>query len=234
MRVQKDYLGIVPARGGSKSIPKKNLIPLAGKPLLQYTFEEASKSKNLDWIIFTSDSLEMIELSLKFPKIKAPFVRPPELAGDSSTQVDVVLHSLSWLENNYSLFFNNILLLQPTSPFRTSEDIDCAIKEHKIKGSNRCLVGVSDVLQHPCEMISEEHPIKYAVEPKREGRQFFPTYKFINGAIYITPVSFFIKEKRFYPKYDFDLFHMSQKSGIDIDDFFQLKIAEGIASYDEN
>lgn len=227
--LQMSYLGVIPARKGSKGIPNKNLVFLSGKPLLQYTIEAASNSRLLDRIILTSDSLEMIKLASTFPRVEAPFVRPSNLAEDNSSQVDVVLHLLGWLKTEHSMNFDNIVLLQPTSPFRTSEDIDSAIQGHKC---GRCLVGVSDVLQHPCEMISEEQPIRYAVEPQKEGRQFFPMYKFINGAIYITPVSFLSKEGAFYPRHDFDLFNMDRKKGMDIDDAFQLRLAEGISDYE--
>lgn len=117
-------LGLIPARGGSKGIPRKNIKKLNGKPLIEYTFESAKKSKKLDKIIVSSDDDEIINFS-KDNGISAPFKRPTEHARDNSSTFSVVKHVIDYFENNYQ-FFDAICLLQPTSPFRSKNLIDDA------------------------------------------------------------------------------------------------------------
>jgi len=223
------YLGIIPARGGSKGIPRKNLVQIGGKPLLQYTFEAASYSKRLSDIIFTSDDIEMIDFPKNFNKIRAPFIRPKYLASDTASSIDVINHVL----DNISYTPYAIVLLQPTSPFRTAEDIDIAIQAFEDSKSHS-LIGVTEVLQHPCEMVSiANNKIKWAVKPLKSNRQSFPPYYFISGAIYITKTSFFRKSKILYNNKSY-LYNMSKISGIDIDDYFQLKLARCLINNKES
>jgi len=224
--MNKRYLGIIPARAGSKGIPNKNMTDLGGKPLIAYTLSAASASKNLDRIIFTSDSPVMVEFAGSFPRIEVPFIRPSELAQDDTPQKAVVKHACE--EIGYETF-DHIFLLEPTCPFRTTEDIDMAIDMHSDKCPSECLVGLSRVLQHPCEMVSLSVGIRKAVEaPNHNGRQAFPEYFFISGAVYITPKEFFMSHGKLYDDLNFVPFFTSQRSAVDIDEPFQLQIAEGL------
>ena len=113
-------LAIIPARGGSKGIPRKNIKDFCGKPLIAWTIQEALESKYVDRVIVSTDDKEIKNISLKFGA-EVPFLRPKELSRDNSQGIDVMLHAINIFSN-----FERIVYLQPTSPFRTVIDIDSA------------------------------------------------------------------------------------------------------------
>lgn len=121
-------LGLITARGNSKSIPGKNIKELAGKPLIAYTIEAAKKSRYLSRVIVSTDSEEIAAISRRFGA-EAPFLRPVELATDQSTSLEAAQHALNWLKENQGEEYDYVMLLQPTSPLRTAEDIDNAIEK---------------------------------------------------------------------------------------------------------
>jgi CMP-N,N'-diacetyllegionaminic acid synthase len=124
----KKILGVITARGGSKGIQGKNIKLLAGKPLIAYTIEAAKASKYLTRFIVSSDDPKIIEVSKKYGA-DVPFVRPLELARDQSTSIEVVQHGLNWLKENQNESYEYLMILQPTSPLRTTQDIDECIKK---------------------------------------------------------------------------------------------------------
>jgi N-acylneuraminate cytidylyltransferase/CMP-N,N'-diacetyllegionaminic acid synthase len=128
MYKNKKILGIITARGGSKGIPGKNIKELGGKPLIAYTIEAANKSNYLTRTIVSTDYKEIAEVSKKYGA-DVPFLRPAELAQDKSTSMEVVQHALNWLKENEGEEYDYLMILQPTSPFRTAEDIDECIKK---------------------------------------------------------------------------------------------------------
>src|SRR6185369_679302 len=112
-------LGLIGARGGSKGIPRKNLVDLAGHPLISYTFREAQQSKLLDRVVLTTDDEEIADLARQ-SGIEVPFLRPENLASDTAALGDAIQHALEWLLEHEGYKPDAILLLQPTSPLRTS------------------------------------------------------------------------------------------------------------------
>ena len=122
-----DILGVIPARGESKSIPRKNLANLAGKPLLAYTAECALKSRTLTRVILSTDDTEIAEIGQGYG-LEVPFLRPPELAQDQTLIVPVLQHLLKWLEENENYHPDVLVLLQPTSPFRRPQHVDQAVR----------------------------------------------------------------------------------------------------------
>lgn len=128
MYKNKKTLGVITARGGSKTIPRKNIKLLAGKPLIAYTIKAAKDSKFLTRCIVSSDDREIISISKKYGA-DVPFVRPKELAGDKSGSIEVVQHAIKWLKENDGQKYDYIMILQPTSPLRTGRDIDECIKK---------------------------------------------------------------------------------------------------------
>ena len=120
-------LAIIPARGGSKGVPHNNIKLLQGKPLLAYTSEIALKSKYLTEVTISSEDEQIIEVA-KILGLKVPFIRPMELAQDTTPTLDVIIHALKWYENQ-NIFFDAVCLLQVTSPFRTVEFLDLAIEK---------------------------------------------------------------------------------------------------------
>lgn len=118
-------LGLVPARGGSKGVPRKNVRPLQGKPLLRYTAEAALAAQRLSHVALTTDDEEIAEVG-RMSGINVPFMRPAELAQDGTPMLPVVQHALGWYEAR-GLRFDAVCLLQPTNPLRTADDIDRCI-----------------------------------------------------------------------------------------------------------
>jgi len=119
-------LGLIPARGGSKAIPRKNIVLLAGKPLLAYTCEAAAGSLKLDRVILSTDDPEIVQVAEKYG-VDAPFIRPGNLADDEAPILPVIRHALDWLDEKEGTHYDVIVLLQPTSPLRKSTHIDAAV-----------------------------------------------------------------------------------------------------------
>jgi len=117
-------LALIPARGGSKGLPRKNILPLSGKPLIAWTVEAAKNSKYIDNCIVSTDDIEIAECAEKYGA-EIPFLRPPNLATDFTSSNDVILHAIENIHDNYDL----LVLLQPTSPLRTEYDIDNGIEK---------------------------------------------------------------------------------------------------------
>lgn len=124
----KKILGVITARGGSKGIPEKNIKPLNGKPLISYTIKAAHGSKYLDYSLVSTDDPKIARVSRKY-KARVPFMRPAELATDIAKSIPVVLHALDWLRKHKKQKYSYAMILQPTSPLRTAQDIDECIKK---------------------------------------------------------------------------------------------------------
>jgi N-acylneuraminate cytidylyltransferase/CMP-N,N'-diacetyllegionaminic acid synthase len=204
---------------------------LAGKPLLQYTIEAALKSEKLSYIFLSSDNEEIIEFARRF-KIDTDYKRPTALAQDSTSTADTVLDGLEWLKATKHIEPRYIVLLQPTSPLRTSADIDSAIDAH-LAHSTQSLVSVHKMLEHPCNcLVSSKVAGWHYLSPRPGGvnrRQDFPDdFYFINGAIYIRNTEAFLREKTFVVDGESHLFNMPEERGIDINTMLDLAIAEGI------
>jgi CMP-N-acetylneuraminic acid synthetase len=200
-------------------------VPLGDRPLVQYTLEAARRSRRLDRVLLSSDDAEIIALAQRLG-IRAPFTRPAELASDTASTVDVVLHALDWLAREEAYAPSAIVLLQPTCPFRDAADIDAAVATYEATG-RETLLSVSPVLQHPCEMVRVRGDrLEWAVPhpaPGR-GRQAFPPYYFIDGAIYITTPRF-LRERRAFHDETSAIHVIARNHGFDIDDPQQLELA---------
>ena len=120
-------LAVIPARGGSKSIPSKNLVPLAGRPMIEYTFEAAIASQYISRTILSTDDPDIVALGREYG-ISAPFLRPAELARDDSPTLPVIQHAVRFIETEENYRPEYVVLLQPTSPLRTADHIDCALQ----------------------------------------------------------------------------------------------------------
>ena len=175
-------LGIIPARGGSKGIPGKNLKNIAGKPLIAWTIEAAAASRYLDWSVLSSDDIEIIEVAKKYG-CEAPFRRPVKYARDDSPSIELLLHAVNALPG-----FDIVVLLQPTSPLRVAADIDGCLECLINTGASSC-VSVREVKDHPywtfwvkpdgrlCSFVSEPSALN-------SRRQDLPHALCLNGAVY--------------------------------------------------
>lgn len=133
----KNIIGIIPARGKSKRIPKKNIKLLAGKPLIVYTIEAALKADSIDRLIVSTDDREIAEVARKY-KTEIPFMRPSCLAEDATPDQPILIHALKWLKEKEGYQPDIVVNLRPTTPFKTPEIIDAVIK--KIIDSNANIV----------------------------------------------------------------------------------------------
>lgn len=192
------FLGVITARGGSKGIRGKNIYPVLGKPLIAYTIDAATKSQYLDDCIISTDSERIAEIAIKWGG-NVPFLRPTEIAQDSTPSVDVLIHALQWYEEHWNRKVDAVVLLQPTAPMRLPEDIDNAIVKFK-KGSARSLFSCyEEKAAHPFVMYIEEHGLLRPLLFKEDvvmRRQEFPPVYVRNGAIYISSRELLLVEKR--------------------------------------
>jgi len=224
------YLGFIVARAGSKGIPGKNLKKLCGKPLIQYTIEEALKSKFLDHVFLSTDGEDILSFGKKFKGLDCDYSRPSELATDEASTVDTLIHGIGWLQAQKGLSFENIVLLQPTSPLRRVIDIDEAICHYE-KGNKNSLVSVNLVSENPMECVQTEKRggWSYVAEPTANAsrrQDYDKKFYFINGAIYIRNTKEFLKEKNLIIKNKSDLYEMPRERGVDIDTDLDFAVAE--------
>jgi CMP-N-acetylneuraminic acid synthetase len=220
-------LGLITARGGSKGIPRKAVAPLSGKPLIAWTIEAAHKSKHISRVIVSTDDKEIAETSRNFGA-EVPFIRPAELAQDDSPHIDVVLHALKWLEDNENWRCEYIMLLQPTSPLRTAEDIDNAVDLALDKKAD-AVTGVCKAERHPyLARIVDANGVLSDFMETPEGylqRQKMPLIYFLNGAIFLVRCEILLAEKTLQPDGTLP-YIMPPERSIDIDEEWDMKLAE--------
>jgi len=182
-----NILGIIPARGGSKSVPRKNIALVYGRPLIAYTIEAARQSQRLTHYLVSSEDQEIIRVAKELGA-PVPFVRPAELATDESPTLPVVQHAVREMESRNRILYDIIVLLQPTTPMRRPEDIDAAVDKLVATGSDS-VISVCDVgAYHPARMrqIVDDRLVDLPIhEPKEMLRRqdLSPVY-IRNGAIY--------------------------------------------------
>jgi len=219
-------LGLIGARGGSKGIPRKNLVDLAGHPLIYYTFSEARKSRLLDRVVLSTDDTEIAALA-KSCGVEAPFLRPADLASDTAALADAIQHALEWLKANEAYTPDAILLLQPTSPLRQTKHIDEAVTLFQTENADS-VISLSPPQEHPWDMVYfEDQRMHFARDKYSEltNRQTYREFFYINGAIYITRLELFAKHKNFWAG-KITPYHMDALDSIDVDSEADLVIAD--------
>lgn len=196
-------LGIIPARGGSKGVPGKNIKLLNGKPLLQYSSEIALESQYLTTVILSSDDTQIITVA-KSLGIQVPFLRPEEFAKDTTSTLDVIIHALQWYQNQ-AIFFDAVCLLQVTSPFRTVAFLDKAIEKFITSGCDS-LVSVQKVPHeynpHWTFELNPEGNLKIATGEDQiiSRRQELPDTYHRDGSIYIMKTEVLLQQHSLYGK----------------------------------
>lgn len=179
-------LGVIPARGGSKSIPRKNLLSLLGKPLIAYTIEEALKSKILTRVILSSDDEEIIAVAKGYG-VEVPFKRPAELGTDTALGIDVMKHAISLMERIEGSQYDIVVMLQPTSPLRSANDIDNCVRKLIETRADSVISVVPVGEKHPyrMKMIIDDHLVDFMKEPVENlPKQHLPPLYIRNGAVY--------------------------------------------------
>lgn len=220
-------VGLIPARGGSKSIPHKNIKLLAGKPLIAWTIEAAMRCRGLSRLIVSTDDQQIAEVAVQ-RGAEVPFLRPAELAGDDTSSVTVVLHLMKWLEEQGTVLPDYILLLQPTSPFRTTADIETALALAESREAE-AVVSVCEAGDHPflCKRIREDGMLADFVGANTDylRRQDLPPAYSLNGAIYLNRCASFLNKRTFIPE-DTVPYLMPPDRSLDIDTPWDWHLAE--------
>ena len=228
-------IGLIPARGGSKGIKNKNIVPLAGKPLIQYTIEAATQSKLLsDCIVSTDD--QAIADAAKRCGTKTPFLRPAELATDDARSQDVALHALDAYDPDNS--FEYVCLLQPTSPLRIAADIDECIRLAEEHDADSVLSFTNTDTYHPYQTYFIDADGSGGNRPSARQafdyelgvpRQEFPPAVYRNGAIFLTRIAYLRKHRSFIAK-DVVPYIMPANRSVNIDVKEDLRYAEFLLS----
>jgi CMP-N,N'-diacetyllegionaminic acid synthase len=221
-------IAIIPARGGSKGLPEKNIKSLHGKPLIAYTIEAALKSKEVSRVILSTDDIQIANISKEFGA-EVPFMRPVELATDTAMAVDTYKYTCQRLEKEENIRINEFIILQPTSPFRTAVHIDEAVELFKKNKADSVISYCKE--NHPIvwhKHLSETGQIKSIFDKTIRNRQDErPTY-FPNGALYIFKRD--IIEQGIYITDNSYAYVMERKDSIDIDTLDDFKYAEFLIS----
>jgi CMP-N,N'-diacetyllegionaminic acid synthase len=218
---------VIPARGGSKGIPKKNIRPLKGKPLIQYTIEIARKLSSDEDICVSTDSPEIAAV-VESSGLSVPFIRPLELASDVAGSRGVVLHALDYYYSQRNKIYDSVVLLQPTSPFRTLSDLNAMIGMFHLKLD--MVVSVKESHANPYFSLFEENALGFLELSKKSKfvrRQDCPKVFAYNGAVYIINVAS-IQQKEFHEFDRIQKFVMNEINSVDIDNQFDWWMAEMI------
>ena len=228
-----NILAIVPARGGSKGIPHKNIYPLCNRPLIYYTIKAIQQSKMITRAILSSDSEEIIDLAINYG-LEAPFVRPAEFAQDDTPALPVIKHAVDWLGESENYRPDYIILLQPTSPLRTEIHIDEALS--KLMNSNADSIVSVVKAPHNCTpnsimRLERNYLSPYLpLEEKLNLRQLKPVFYARNGAaIYAFTYSCLMNKHSIYGDKILP-YIMGKEYSTDVDDLFDLKLCELILS----
>lgn len=191
----KTVLAVIPARGGSKKLPRKNVIPVMGKPLLAWTVDEARKSRYIDRVVLSSDDDEIIDVARRLG-LEVPFRRPAELAMDDTPTNDVLLHLLAKIQG-----YDYLVLLQITSPMRTAEDIDGCIEDCVKANASSCVsICLAEKNPYYFRTLDSQKRLQPLIGSSHHigRRQDLPDVYVINGAVYVAPVHSFIEHKTFF------------------------------------
>ena len=226
-----NILGLITARGGSKGIPHKNIVPIAGRPLLAYTCMAALASQSISRVVLSTDDDEIAGVGREYG-VQVPFMRPPELAGDNTPSIAVAQHALHWLAQHENWTADILVLLQPTSPLRQAHHIDEALEMMTASGAD----SVVSVVKVP------HHFSPYKVLENRDGwlvnfwqdalpfdalnRHNLPTFYARNGpAVLVTRASIVLETNSFYGQH-IAPYEMSEAESFDIDTPFDLRLVE--------
>lgn len=226
-------LAIVPARGGSKELPGKNVKSFCGKPLIEYTLQAARQCVGISRLVVSTDSKEIARIAQK-AGAEVPFLRPARLAGDNSLAMDTYLYTCERLANEGNEVIKNFVVLQPTSPLRTAEDIEGAIRLFKKKKADS-VISVTESA-HPVEWhkrVDKNGVLMHNLINGASGlknRQGFNKTYLPNGAIYVFNLDFLKRKRSYYSAKTF-AYLMPRERSVDIDSLIDFRLAEILVNH---
>lgn len=230
MKDSRKIIAIIPARGGSKGLPGKNIIPLGGKPLIAHSIEVAKKSRLIDRVIVTTDDEKIASVAKKYGA-EIPFIRPAELAQDDTPPDPVLKHVLNFLEEKEGMKPEIIVWLEPPCPFRTAKEIDEAIQMLRDDPKADSLRSVIEPFQNPFKSWTlEGNYLKPLIEKKGQALHTGPRQKtqkvyWQNGALFLLKYETIMKKGNFFGDKILPYF-MSSDRFVDIDKREDLELAE--------
>ena len=226
----KKVLALIPARGGSKGLPGKNIRPMCGKPLIAWSIEKAKLSKYLDTVLVTTDCQEIAGVAKQYGAY-VPFLRPAELATDRSSTYDVIRHALDYLRDEEGRTFDYVVLLEPTSPLREDDDIDRMLE--RLSGMSAefdSIISIGEVDEHPSIIRrvrgNNLEPFCSELQQTTRRQDNEPAY-FPYGVAYIAKTDVLLAENTFYTQ-RCTFFRIKRYQNYEIDDIYGFLCAESI------
>lgn len=223
----KTILALIPARGGSRGLPGKNMRPFCGKPLIAWSIEQALASNYIDKVIVSTDSAKIALIARRYGA-EVPFMRPKALATDSAKSIDVIMHALNWLEKYDNQKYDLLMLLQPTSPLRTTGDINEALKLFAGKKAE-AVVSICEAEHNPlwANTLPKNMRMKGFLNHRiiNKNRQELPEFYRLNGAIYLAYPEYLKRRKSFFGDSTY-AYIMPKENSVDIDNELDFKLAE--------
>jgi CMP-N-acetylneuraminic acid synthetase len=230
----RSVIAIVPARGGSKGLPGKNIRPLCGKPLVAWSIEKALRSQHLDTVVVTTDSPELAAVA-RSHGAEVPFLRPAELATDHASTYDAIRHTLAYYRDRERRQFDYTVLLEPTSPLREDDDIDRMLRALDGRRSEfDAIVSVGRVTEHPSIMKRLERDAiapfcpELLTAPRRQDAA--PAY-FPYGVAYIAKTDRLLEENTFYTRRCMG-FPIKRYQNFEIDDIYDWICVEQVMRHE--
>jgi CMP-N,N'-diacetyllegionaminic acid synthase len=234
MKEVQGFLAVIPARGGSKGIPRKNIMPLHGRPLIQYSIEAALSVKGVEKVLVSTDDSEIAGISAELGAW-VPFSRPDALSTDQAKTIDVLKHAISETEKLLEKRFEHVILLQPTSPLRRKDDIEAAIEIY-LENSADSLQSVSPSLVHPYLLRTIQNnslsPFLKQTDPNLRRQDLDEVYQ-LNGAIYIVKRDLLLNQDTIVGSNNVG-YVMPKERSVDIDDMFDFYLAESLMKHELN
>ena len=225
-------LAVVPARSGSKGLPRKNLRPLCGRPLIHWSIDTALACEKVDTVVVSTDDQQIAAVA-DAAGAEVPFLRPPTLASDTASSIDVVMHALDFLEEN-ERSFDIVLLLEPTSPLREVVDIEAALRSMAEMKASAVVSVCRAESTHPAFMfrITENGRLDHflSLSPSGVRRQEIEPLFYLDGTLYASTVDALRQQRSFYHE-DTLAYEVSKWKALEIDDIEDFEMIEAIAMY---
>ena len=217
-------IAIIPARGGSKGLPRKNIRELNGKPLIAYAIDCASKARHIDRVIVSTDDPEIADVARQYGA-EIPFLRPDYLASDTAQAVDNYIYTVDRLSREGSLQIDEFVVLLPTTPLRLSEDVDKAIDLFRERQADSVISYTPEA--HPIrwhKYLDADNAFVNIFDDTIANRQDLKTSYYPNGAIYVFRTSM-IRERKYYTEKSY-AYVMPRNRSVDIDTLEDFQYAE--------
>jgi CMP-N-acetylneuraminic acid synthetase len=221
-------LGVIPARAGSKGVPRKNVRLVGGRPLIAWTWDAARAATGVSRLVVSTDDPE-VALLARAARVEVPFLRPAELANDAAASIDVAVHALEWLDRAEGYRPDLVLWLQPTSPLRTTSDVEAAVALQRDRNAD-AVVSVTPAPHPPAwlQRLGGDGTIEPYFPELAAGtrRQDQPQAYVPNGAIFLTRRSVLLDERTFYPRGRTLGLVMGAERSLDVDTPWDLHLAD--------